>query len=58
MPYHEDRTPLSYDDVIEPGMTLCLESYVGADDGVEGVKLEQQVLVTETGCEALSRYPL
>ena len=38
-------------------MTICLESYIGEAGGAEGVKLEEQVLVTETGCEALSRYP-
>ena len=43
--------------VVEAGMTLCCESYVGAEDGIEGVKLEQQVLVTEGGFELLSTYP-
>ena len=38
-------------------MTICLESYIGEEGGAEGVKLEEQVLVTETGCEVLSRYP-
>ena len=38
-------------------MTICLESYVGEEGGAEGVKLEQQVLVTATGAEVLSRYP-
>jgi Xaa-Pro aminopeptidase len=38
-------------------MTLCVEAYFGAVDGREGVKLEEQVLVTETGCETLSAYP-
>ena len=46
-----------YDGVIEPNMTLCVESYIGARGGREGVKLEQQVLVTETGVEVLSRFP-
>ena len=46
-----------YDGVIEPNMTLCVESYIGARGGREGVKLEQQVLVTETGVELLSRFP-
>jgi Xaa-Pro aminopeptidase len=46
-----------YDGVIEPGMTLCVESYIGADGGPEGVKLEEQVLVTERGVEVLSRFP-
>jgi Xaa-Pro aminopeptidase len=46
-----------YDGLIEPGMTLCVESYIGAENGAEGVKLEEQVLVTETGVELLSRFP-
>lgn len=46
-----------YDGTIEPGMTLCVESYIGAEGGHEGVKLEEQVLVTEQGVEVLSGYP-
>ena len=38
-------------------MTLCVESYMGEVGGDEGVKLEQQVLVTETGCELLTSFP-
>jgi len=38
-------------------MTLCVESYIGADDGREGVKLEEQVLVTDSGIEVLSQFP-
>ncbi len=45
---------LGHDGILEPGMVMCVESYVGAIDGHEGVKLEQQVLVTESGCEILS----
>jgi len=29
-------------------MTICIESYMGEEGGTEGVKLEQQVLVTAT----------
>jgi Xaa-Pro aminopeptidase len=47
----------SYDGVIEAGMTLCIESYTGAENGAEGVKLEEQVLVTGTGVERLSTFP-
>ncbi len=43
--------------VLEPGMTVCIEAYAGRFDGVEGVKLEQQTLITETGYELLSRFP-
>jgi Xaa-Pro dipeptidase len=43
-----------HDGLIVPGMVLCVESYVGAPGGREGVKLEQQILVTEDGSELLS----
>jgi len=56
--YHRaDFADAGYDGVIEPGMTLCVESYIGEEGGAEGVKLEQQLLVTETGTELLSRFP-
>jgi len=45
------------DGVIEPGMTLCVESYVGAGDAGCGVKLEQHLLVGEHGPEVLSTFP-
>ena len=35
-------------------MIFCVESYVGAAGGSEGVKLEQQILVTDSGYELLS----
>ena len=38
-------------------MVLSVESYVGADGGVEGVKLEEQVVITATGAERLSQFP-
>ena len=56
--YHRGDFPdAGYDGTIEPGMTICVESYIGEEGGSEGVKLEQQVLVTETGIELLSRFP-
>ncbi len=47
-----------YDGLIAPGMTLCVESFIGAEGGKEGVKLEEQVLITEAGAERLSSYPM
>jgi Xaa-Pro aminopeptidase len=47
-----------YDAVLEPGMVMCVESYMGAEDGCEGVKLEEQVLVTDTGVVPLSTFSL
>lgn len=55
--HHGDFPDAGYDGVIEPGMTICVESYIGKEGGAEGVKLEQQVLITETGVELLSRFP-
>ncbi|ABM58652.1 M24 family metallopeptidase [Verminephrobacter eiseniae] len=40
-----------------PGMVLSVESYIGAKGGREGVKLEDEILITETGTELLSRFP-
>ena len=47
-----------YDGVLQENMTLCVESYIGADGGREGVKLEEQVRITKDGVEQLSSYPL
>ena len=52
------RGPTPYDGRLETGMVICVESYVGAKGEREGVKLEQQVLVTEGGYDMLSTYPL
>lgn len=55
--HHGDFADAGYDGTIEPGMTLCVESYIGLENGSEGVKLEQQLLVTNSGTELLSRFP-
>jgi Xaa-Pro aminopeptidase len=47
-----------YDGVLEPGMVLCVESFVGRKTGGPGVKLEEQVLITDRGNEVLSHYPI
>jgi Xaa-Pro aminopeptidase len=45
------------DGVLEPGMCLCVESYIGEIGGREGVKIEEQVVITETGVVRLSTFP-
>jgi Xaa-Pro dipeptidase len=56
--YHGmDFADSGYDGVIEAGMTLCVESYIGDEGGHEGVKLEQQLLITDPGPELLSSFP-
>lgn len=56
--YPEDADYGLYDGVFEAGMVVCVECYVGAVGGHEGVKLEQAYVVGENGVEALSAYPL
>ena len=47
-----------YDGVVEPGMCFTVESFIGPRAGGEGIKLEDQYLITDTGAELLTRFPL
>ena len=52
-----DYDDWGYDGVIEEGMVLSVESFIGEVGGDEGVKLEQQVLITATGAVPMSNAP-
>ena len=56
--YPEDADAGMYDGRFEADMIVCVESYVGALGGPEGVKLEQPVLITDRGPEVLSALAL
>ena len=56
--YAVDFDDWGYDGVVEAGMVLCVESYIGELGGPDGVKLEEQVLITASGAERLSASPL
>ena len=43
--------------MFEEGMAVCVESYIGAPGGVDGVKLEQPVLITKERPVSLSDSP-
>ena len=47
-----------YDGELEPNMVLTVESFVGPRSGGEGVKLENQVLITHSGPELLTHFPI
>lgn len=52
---HSDKIRAKgHDGILEPGMIICVESYAGAPGESEGVKLEQQLLITQDGPELLS----
>ena len=55
--YPEDVAEHGYGGTVEVGMTLCVEAYTGEVGGLEGVKLEEQVVVTDEGCVTLSSAP-
>jgi len=41
---------------LEPGMMICVESYIGSKATNQGVKLEEQLLLTDSGAERISQY--
>ena len=43
---------------LQTGMTIALETYAGHKGGRHGVRLEENVLVTEDGYEILSLWPI
>jgi Xaa-Pro dipeptidase len=47
-----EKYPISGE--LEPGMVICIESYIGSKEQVEGIKFEDQFLITETGSENMS----
>jgi Xaa-Pro aminopeptidase len=55
--FREDYDEWGYDGLIHERMVLCIESYIGAEGGREGVKLEQQVLIGPDGPELMMDFP-
>ena len=62
----EDEGPsISYPDAVQPNpdraleadMVVVVETYLGAQGGSQGVKLGDQLLITDTGTEQLAPYP-
>jgi Xaa-Pro aminopeptidase len=56
--YGGDQRSSGYDGIFQENTVVSVESYLGADGGGEGIKLEQQVLITSSGAEAFSRTPI
>ena len=47
----------AFDYELQPGMTLCVEALISPEGGDFSIKLEDQVLITETGFENITKYP-
>src|SRR5438445_229073 len=44
-------------DVIEESMVFALETYWPASDGYQAARIEEQLIVTKTGAEVITRFP-
>jgi len=56
--YAVDFDAWGYDGTFQENMVVSVESYIGEQGGKEGVKLEEQVLITASGSIVLSQSPL
>ena len=56
VPLHVDWSDRAMSGRFETGMVICVESLI-AQKGSESIKLETQVLITETGAERLDSFP-
>ena len=54
---NRDFTNADFSGYFLENMTICVESYIGEVGGKEGVKLEDQFLVTKDGLQQLSSFP-
>ena len=57
IPWPVDWEQEGYDGGLEENMAICIESYIGSEFGGEGVKLEEQVVVTTEGYQQMSTFP-
>ena len=42
---------------LEEGMVFALETYCAATDGRSAARIEEEVVVTATGCDVITRFP-
>ena len=55
--YPDQMVDGAFDYELQPGMTLCVEALISPEGGDFSIKLEDQVLITETGFENITKYP-
>ena len=48
---------LDHPEVIEEGMVFALETFWPSSDGWSAARIEEQLVVTKTGCEVITRFP-
>jgi Xaa-Pro aminopeptidase len=48
---------LDHPEVIQEGMVFALETFWPSSDGWSAARIEEQLVVTATGCEVITRFP-
>ena len=38
-------------------MCIALETYAGSEDGNDGIRLEDMLVITDTGIEVMTKFP-
>ena len=55
--YPDHNNAAAFDYVLEPGMTFCVEALISPEGGDFSIKLEDQIVITESGFENLTEAP-
>ncbi|NMO56431.1 aminopeptidase P family protein [Actinoplanes sp. TBRC 11911] len=56
-PIFSRLTSIDNPETLEPGQVFALETYWPAADGWGAARIEEEILVTESGCEVLTKFP-
>jgi Xaa-Pro aminopeptidase len=56
-PIFSRLTSLDHPETLEVGQVFALETYWPADDGWGAARIEEELVVTETGCEVITKFP-
>ncbi len=56
-PIFSRLTSLEHPETLEVGQVFALETYWPAEDGWGAARIEEELVVTETGCEVITKFP-
>jgi Xaa-Pro aminopeptidase len=56
-PIFSRLTSIEHPEILEVGQVFALETYWPAADGWGAARIEEELVVTETGCEVITRFP-
>jgi Xaa-Pro aminopeptidase len=56
-PIFSRLTSIENPETLEVGQVFALETYWPADDGWGAARIEEELVVTETGCEVITKFP-